>query len=79
MTVEFEADRVLDVRGTLCPMPIIEVKRAIDQAASGQIIKVLATDPGSLSDMPAWARRTGNKLLQATQEDGIFVFFVQKV
>ncbi len=79
MTVEFEADRVLDVRGTLCPMPIIEVKRAIDQASSGQIIKVLATDPGSLSDMPAWARRTGNKLLQATQEDGIFVFFVQKV
>ena len=79
MTVEFEADRVLDVRGTLCPMPIIEAKRAIDQAASGQIIKVLATDPGSLSDMPAWARRTGNKLLQATQEDGIFVFFVQKV
>lgn len=78
MLAQFKEDRVLDVKGTLCPMPIIEVKRAMDEAASGQIIKVLATDPGSQSDMVYWARRTGNKLLQATEENGVFVFFVQK-
>ncbi len=78
MAEKLKADRVLDVKGTLCPMPIIEVKRATDEAASGQIIKVLATDPGSQRDMEAWTRCTGNGLLQATEENGVFVFFVQK-
>ena len=55
----------LDVRGMACPMPVVKTRLAIDKLDPGDVLRVLATDRGSLTDMPAWAAATGNKLLSA--------------
>ena len=57
------ADKELDTRGLNCPLPILKAKKALAELASGQVLKVLATDPGSLRDFQAFARQTGHALL----------------
>ncbi|MGZ5384576.1 MAG: sulfurtransferase TusA family protein [Acidimicrobiia bacterium] len=71
-------DEVLDCSGLACPMPIIKTKKAIDGLQTGQILKMISTDPGSVSDMTAWTSRTGNELLEREVSDGIYVFFIKK-
>ena len=61
-----------------CPIPILKTKKAIDGMASGQVLKMVATDPGSVNDVNAWARRTGNALLDHESAGGEFVFFLRK-
>jgi tRNA 2-thiouridine synthesizing protein A len=56
----------VDCRGMLCPLPIIRLRQALEQVADGQIIKLLATDPASWQDMPAFSRNTGHELLDAS-------------
>ncbi|MEJ5897406.1 MAG: hypothetical protein A3G29_02570 [Burkholderiales bacterium RIFCSPLOWO2_12_FULL_64_99] len=62
----------LDARGLICPLPILKAKKALSDMHSGEILKVLATDPGSVRDFQAFARQTGNDLIdqQALQGDG---------
>ncbi|MCX7945417.1 MAG: sulfurtransferase TusA family protein [Hydrogenophilus sp.] len=71
-------DRELDARGLNCPMPIVKTKKALSEMSSGQVLKVIATDPGSVKDMEAFAKQTGNVLLEKTQEGNAFVFFIKK-
>lgn len=73
-----KVDQVLDCSGMLCPMPVIKVSKAMKALQSDQILKLVATDPGSPPDMEAWSRQTGNELLRSTTEEGKFVFFLQK-
>jgi tRNA 2-thiouridine synthesizing protein A len=61
-----------------CPLPILKTKKAIDGLEAGQILKMIATDPGSKSDMEAWTRKTGNTLLEYQQEGNLHIFFIQK-
>ena len=68
----------LDARGLSCPLPILKTKKAIDGLKSGEILKMTATDPGSVSDMDSWSKRTGHKLVEQSQNDGEFVFFIKK-
>ena len=75
---EYQADQVLDCKGLNCPLPVIKTKKAIDPMTSGQILKMIATDPGSKNDIAAWASRTGNELLSSEQTDEGFVFFIKK-
>ena len=79
MTTLPTADHVIDCRGTYCPMPIIRLRQAIDDVADGAIIRLLATDPASANDMPAFARNTGHELLSATEDNGVFEFLFRKV
>jgi len=72
------SDLELDCRGLNCPMPIIKTKKAMDTLASGQTLKMVATDPGSCNDMAAWARATGNVLLSQEQVGEAYVFYVKK-
>ncbi|NNG15050.1 MAG: sulfurtransferase TusA family protein [Gemmatimonadales bacterium] len=72
-------DVVLDARNLLCPMPVVKAGKQIRTLEDGQILKILATDRGSIADFPAWADDTGNELLEWHEEDGTFVFFVRKV
>jgi tRNA 2-thiouridine synthesizing protein A len=72
------ADQTLDCSGLACPMPILKTKKAIDGMQSGQVLQMIATDPGSVSDMQAFTRKTGNILLDAQQTNGKYVFFLQK-
>ncbi len=71
-------DQILDCSGLLCPMPIVNVSKAIKELQSGQILKMIATDAGSPPDIEAWSRQTGNELLRSLTEDGKFVFFLKK-
>ena len=71
-------DQVLDCSGLACPLPIIKTKKAVDGLATGQVLKLIATDPGSVPDVAAWTRRTGHMLLSAGQENGKHVFYIRK-
>jgi len=79
MTDVLQPDRVLDCSGLLCPLPVIRMSKAIKEIAIGQVLKVIATDPGAPADMEAWARQTGNELIDAHEENGKYVFFFRRV
>ena len=71
-------DRELDARGLNCPLPILRTKKALAELTSGQVLKVDSTDPGSVKDMAAFAKQTGNELLSSAEAGGEFVFFIRK-
>ncbi len=71
-------DQTLDCSGLACPMPILKTKKAIDGLQIGQILKMIATDPGSTSDMEAWTQKTGHQLVGSEQEAGKFIFYIKK-
>lgn len=71
-------DQVLDCSGLACPMPILKTKKAVDGMQVGQVLKMIATDPGSISDMEAWTSKTGHELLDQEQDGGKYVFYVKK-
>ncbi|MDA8401588.1 MAG: sulfurtransferase TusA family protein [Deltaproteobacteria bacterium] len=71
-------NKTLDASGLSCPLPIVKTKKEIDTMTSGQVLEVISTDPGSKNDMTAWCNRTGNKLLDSSEEGGKFKFYVQK-
>ena len=73
-----EADTVLDARGLLCPMPIVKAAKAMRELAPGQVLRLLATDRGARSDVPAWAADTGNTLIDMAEADGTLVFLLRK-
>jgi len=68
----------LDNSGLACPLPIIKTKKAIDGMQVGQVLKMIATDPGSVSDVQAWASKTGHELLKYEQEGEKFIFYIRK-
>lgn len=71
-------DKELDARGLSCPLPILKTKKALNDLTTGQVLKVVATDPGSVKDMQAFSAQTGNPLLSSAEENKTFVFFMQK-
>ena len=71
-------DQVLDTKGLNCPLPILKAKKAISQMETGQILEVQSTDPGSVMDFEALCRQTGHQLLESNQENGIYVFLLEK-
>ncbi len=68
----------LDLSGLVCPLPLLKTKQALNHMQSGQVIKVLATDPGSERDFQVFAEQSGNKLLELQQLDGQFHYTLQK-
>ena len=74
-----QADRVLDCAGLLCPLPVIKTSKAIKELQIGQVLKMIATDPGAPADMEAWSRQTGNELVDSHQEESKFVFYLRRV
>ncbi|MFC6964451.1 sulfurtransferase TusA family protein [Halocatena marina] len=76
---EYEITEMLDVKGQNCPMPVVKTKQTIDQLAKGEILKVLATDPGSMSDIAGWAETTdGVELLDQDNGDDVFTHYVRR-
>jgi tRNA 2-thiouridine synthesizing protein A len=71
-------DKDLDVRGLNCPLPILRAKKALADLGSGQVLRVLATDPGSVKDFQAFAKQTGNQLLSHAEDDKVFTFYMKK-
>jgi tRNA 2-thiouridine synthesizing protein A len=71
-------DKELDARGLNCPLPILRAKKALTDMTSGQILKILATDPGSVKDFQAFSKQTGNELLSSDTADKEFIFFMKR-
>lgn len=78
MTIKLVADVTLDTSGTLCPVPVIRARQALDKMLDGQVLKIIASDPGSQADIPSLARSGPYTLLEAMREGKKFVFFVNK-
>ena len=68
----------LDARGLNCPLPILKAKKALADMASGELLKVVATDPGSMRDFQAFARQTGNELVEQAAADGVYVHVLRR-
>lgn len=71
-------DRELDVKGLNCPLPILRTKKALSEMPSGEVLHVLATDPGSVKDFQAFAKQTGNELLLNCETDKVFEYFLKR-
>ena len=71
-------DRELDARGLNCPLPILRTKRSLNEMQSGQILKILATDPMSVRDFQAFARQTGHELIASGEHGGEYFFYLRK-
>lgn len=71
-------DQEVDARGLNCPLPILKAKKALSAMESGQVLRVSATDPGSVRDFQAFAKQTGNALLAHEEANAEFTFFMQR-
>lgn len=71
-------DRVVDARGLNCPLPILRTKKALNDMQSGQLIRITATDPASVRDFQAFAKQTGNDLVEHGEDDGAFWFLLRR-
>jgi tRNA 2-thiouridine synthesizing protein A len=71
-------DKELDAKGLNCPLPILRTKKALAEMTTGQVLRVIATDPGSVKDMQAFAKQTGNELVSSAEAGGEFTFFMKK-
>ena len=71
-------NKELDCTGLNCRLPILKTKKQIDAMETGQILKMEATDPGSINDVNAWTRRTGNELVSQTEDGDIYIFYIKK-
>ena len=72
------ADHVLDAKGLNCPLPILKAKKALKEVPAGGTLEILATAPGAVADFQAFARSTGNELLEHSQEGGVYRFLLRK-
>ena len=75
---DYQENSLMDCSGLNCPLPIRKTKKAIDGMNSGEILKMISTDPGSINDVNAFTKRTGHELLESIAEDGDYTFFIQK-
>ena len=71
-------DKVLDCSGMLCPVPVVKTSKAIKEIEVGQVLKMIATDPGAPPDMEAWTKNTGHEMLDSHQEGDKYIFFFRR-
>jgi tRNA 2-thiouridine synthesizing protein A len=76
--VVMEKDETLDSRGLMCPMPIVKLAKKMKEMQVGKVVELIADDPGSNEDVPAWAQRTGNEVVGTKQEGKVFYFYIRK-
>lgn len=74
-----ETSQTLDCKGLSCPMPILKLAKTMKTMEDGQVLELLATDPGSKPDVPAWCEKTGNELLESAEEDGVYKYYIRRV
>ena len=71
-------DKELDAKGLNCPLPILRTKKALAEMTSGQVLRIMATDPGSVKDFAAFAKQTGNELLSTAEQGKEFEFYIKR-
>ena len=78
MSTELKVAKTVDYKGLFCPMPIVKVSKDIKEIEVGQVLEMLADDPGSKPDMEAWVKQTGHEMVDTQEEDGVFRFYVRR-
>ena len=78
MSEEISVTKVMDLKGLPCPMPVVKVSKGIKEVEIGQVLQATSTDPGSLSDFPAWARTSGNEIVKTEQNGKEITFFIKR-
>jgi tRNA 2-thiouridine synthesizing protein A len=78
MSDEIKVTKVLDLKGLACPMPVVKVSKGIKEVGIGEIVEALTTDPGSLTDFPAWAKTSGNEIVKTDQQDKVIKFYIKR-
>jgi tRNA 2-thiouridine synthesizing protein A len=73
-----KAEKVMDLKGLPCPMPVVKVSKGIKDIEVGQVLEAVTTDPGALADFPAWARTSGNEILETHQDSGEIRFYIKR-
>jgi tRNA 2-thiouridine synthesizing protein A len=79
MSDDVQVAKVLDLKGLACPMPVVKVSKGIKEVELGQVIEAQTTDPGSLTDFPAWAKTSGNEIVKTDQEENLIKFFIKRM
>jgi tRNA 2-thiouridine synthesizing protein A len=79
MATTYQIDKTVDAKGQVCPMPIVTLAKGFKDLAPGQILAIMATDPGAKKDVAAWAEKTGNILLEIGEDGGVTTFYLKKV
>jgi TusA-related sulfurtransferase len=79
MSTDVKADKEMDLKGLACPMPIVKVSKGIKEVEVGQILKAVTTDPGALTDFPAWAKTSGNEIVETVTEGDETHFFIKRL
>jgi tRNA 2-thiouridine synthesizing protein A len=79
MSIELKPNKVVDLKGLPCPMPVIKISQEITSVAVGQVVEAITTDPGSLADFPAWATSTGQEIVGTDQASGEIRFYVKRL
>ena len=78
MSDDIKADKTLDLKGLACPMPVVKISKGIKEVEVGQVVEAVTTDPGSLTDFPAWAKTSGNEIVKTEQDGDVIKFFVKR-
>ncbi|MGL4231098.1 MAG: sulfurtransferase TusA family protein [Casimicrobium sp.] len=73
-----EVAKEVDARGLNCPLPILRTKKALNEMASGEVLRVIATDPASLRDFQAFTKQTGNALVESVEKDGVYTYLLRR-
>jgi tRNA 2-thiouridine synthesizing protein A len=73
-----QVDLEVDARGLNCPLPILRARKGINSLNTGQVLKIIATDPGSVKDLEAFCKQTGNQMLESSQQNGEYHFRLRK-
>ena len=78
MSDDINVDKEMDLSGLACPMPVVKVSKGIKEIEVGQVLEATTTDPGSLTDFPAWARTSGNEILKTDQDGDTIKFYIKR-
>ena len=68
----------LDAKGLACPMPVVKARLEIEKLGTGDVLQVIATDPGSVSDFDNWTKMSGHELLESNESDGVYTYLIRK-
>jgi len=78
MNQEIKVSKTLDLKGLACPMPVVKISKGIKEVEVGEVIEAHTTDPGSLTDVPAWGRTTGHDIVDTRQDGEVIHFFIRR-
>jgi len=78
MSDNIQITKTMDLKGMPCPMPVVKVSKGIKEVEVGQVVEAITTDPGSLADFPAWARTSGNEIIETEQDGKTIKFYIKR-